>query len=284
MNGQNRIRPIVRMEKYLRMRDYSSNTITAYKNQVTYFFTRTGLRPDEVRTEDITLYMEKVKEITGCSRAYLVQLVSALKCYYNHGFDRKVLNPAITVPLPKKERKYPDILSKEEVRCIINQGTLNLKHEFLLMMIYSSGLRVSEAVSLRLNDLDFDRHMIHIRNSKGKKDRYIMFSDACIKVFDKYKNRYYLENWLFPGAKEHSHLSIRTAQLVFETACHRINLSKNVSIHSLRHAFATHLLEDGVDLKYIQELLGHKNIKTTEIYTHVTQTSLRNIRSPIDRW
>ncbi|MDC7225961.1 MAG: tyrosine-type recombinase/integrase [Spirochaetales bacterium] len=281
---QGRETPIVQMLRWMKLKNYSAKTITVYQNQIQWFFKRTGLKPEEITTEDITLYIEKMKNLTGCSSAWIAQCISALKCYYNHGLKTIKRNPADKIPLPKKTQNYPDILSRNEVKLIIEKGTMNIKHHFLLSLIYSAGLRVSEAVNLKNTDIDTERMMIHIRNSKGKKSRYVMLSEKAAVIYERYKNRVFLQEWLFPGAKEHTHLSIRTAQVVFKTACSRVDIVKNVSIHSLRHAFATHLLEDGVDLRYIQELLGHKSSKTTEIYTHVTKKDINRIRSPLDSW
>ena len=269
-----------KMIRILNLKEYSPRTIDAYSSQVKWFFSRTLLEPHEVKSEDIILYIEKIKSIAGCSRTYAVQCISALKCYYKYGLP-DVHNPARGIPLPKKESKYPDILSRVEVSRIVN-GPSNIKHRFLLTLVYSAGLRVSEAVNLRPNDLDFDREMIHIRGAKGRKDRFVMLSNTVKKLYKDYSGKVMLKNWLFPGAEYGSRLSVRTAQAVFYRTCEKQNIRKNVSIHSLRHAFATHLLEDGVDLRYIQELLGHKSTKTTEIYTHVSRFDLKRISSPLD--
>ncbi len=278
----NIITPLEKTVRYLRLKEYSPKTIYTYKKQINWFFRRTGLDPKDVRTEDIILYLEKIKNVAGCSRTYAVQCISALKCFYSRGFD-SWLNPAENIPLPKKDHKFPDILSRKEISDIL-EITANIKHKFLILLIYSAGLRVSEAVNLKINDLDFERKMIHIRSGKGKKDRYVMLSEKAVKLYLDYSKQVMLQNWLFPGQDYNSHLSIRSAQSVFIRAIEKTEIQKKVSIHSLRHAFATHLLEDGVDLRYIQELLGHKSSKTTEIYTHVTKVSINRLKSPIDRW
>jgi len=268
--------------RYLKLKEYSSNTIKVYKRQIEWFFQRTALEPSEVNSEDIVLYIEKIKSIAGCSRIYAVQCISALKSFYNHGLPQ-MINPAKSIPLPKKEHKYPDILSREEVKNLLSAPS-NIKHRFLLMITYSGGLRVSETVNLKVADLDFDRRMIHIRKGKGRKDRYVMLSEKVAADYEKYKKQVLLNDWLFPGAAYGTHLSLRSAQAVFTKTCEKLKINKEVSIHSLRHAFATHLLEDGVDLRYIQELLGHKSSKTTEIYTHVSRLDIKRISSPLDRW
>ena len=271
------------MLRELKLKGFSRATLKIYKKQIESFFSRTGLIPEDTRQEDIKIYLEKLNSIAGCSRSYAVQCISALKNFYRYGCLKSGSNPAEKIPLPKKEQKYPDILSREEVRKIIH-SVINMKHRFLLMLTYSAGLRVSEVVKLRCSDLDFDRMMIHIRQAKGYKDRYVIFSQKALECCMKYRDNHIVKEWLFAGANTGDHLSIRSAQKVFERSAEKAGIIKNVSIHSLRHAFATHLLEDGVDLRYIQELLGHKSSRTTEVYTHVTKADIRNIKSPLDRW
>ena len=274
---------IERMKKYLKLRDYSAETIQAYTSQVRQFFNRTNQKPSSVTPQDIVLYLEKMRDIAGISKSYYSQCVSSLKCFYQRGLPELQNNPAANIPLPKKDTRYPDILSRVEVKKIIFSLD-NLKHRFLLLLVYSGGLRVSEAVCLRVSDLNLNRKMIHVRSGKGKKDRYVMLSEKAIELYGQYRKHVMVKDWLFPGAAYDSHLSIRSAQSVFTNTCRKLEIDKDVSIHSLRHAFATHLLEDGIDLRYIQELLGHKSSKTTELYTHVTRKDIQQIHSPADRW
>jgi len=277
------IRCLEKTLQELNLKGFSRKTLKIYKNQITSFFERTCLLPGEVRPEDIKLYLEKLQKITGCSRSSAVQCISALKNFYRFGFPSVDANPADKIPFPKKEKKYPDILSKEEVKSIISAVT-NKKHKFLLLLTYSGGLRVSEVVRLRKTDLDFGRNLIHIRQAKGGKDRYVMLAEKVKAYFKEYQEDFIIKEWLFPGANPGTHLSVRSAQMVFNRARDKAGITKNVSLHSLRHAFATHLLEDGTDLRYIQELLGHSSSRTTEIYTHVTRTDIKNIKSPLDGW
>jgi len=150
------------------------------------------------------------------------------------------------------------------------------------MLIYSAGLRVSEVVKLRPEDIDSDRKLIFIKGDKGRKDRYSILSDVVLDTLRQYYKEYRPNKWLFEGEIKEKHITIRTVQRIFESARHKSNIKKDVGIHSLRHSFATHLLESGVDLRYIQELLGHKSSKTTEIYTHVSNKFLGSITSPLD--
>ena len=186
------------------------------------------------------------------------------------------------VPRPKKENKLPNVLSFQEVTRIL--GALkNEKHKTILFLIYSAGLRVGEVVRLTPRDIDSDRLLIHVVQGKGRKDRYTVLSELTLEQLRKYYRLYKPERWLFPGADEDEFITERTVQRIFENACRAAKINKKVSVHSLRHSFATHLLEDGIDLRYIQELLGHASSRTTEIYTHVTEKSITKIKSPLDK-
>ncbi len=150
------------------------------------------------------------------------------------------------------------------------------------MLIYSAGLRVGEVVKLKPEDIDNRRMLIRIKGAKGRKDRYTIFSETALDVLRKYWREYKPQKWLFEGARKDRYISARTVQHIMEHACTLTGIHKDMSVHTLRHSFATHLLESGVDLRYIQELLGHEHSTTTEIYTHVSTKSLRKIRSPLD--
>jgi integrase/recombinase XerD len=159
----------------------------------------------------------------------------------------------------------------------------NEKHRAILFLVYSAGLRVGEVVNLRVDDIDSKRMLVHVRQGKGAKDRYTILSKAALEQLRIYAKKYKPETWLFPGGNNEGHLTTRTVEKIFENACNKINLTIKATVHTLRHSFATHLLERGTDLRYIQELLGHSSSKTTEIYTHVTEKSLSKIESPLDR-
>ena len=214
------------------------------------------------------------------SHTYVNQAISSLKFFCQEILKKKDL--ISNIPRPKKENKLPEILSQQEVLRILN-STENLKHRAILFLVYSAGLRVGEVVRLKVNDIDEERMLIHVKQGKGKKDRYTVLSKTALQEIEIYKKKYGPEEWLFQGGNDVGHLTERSAQKVFEKACFNAKINKDVSIHSLRHSFATHLLEGGTDLRYIQELLGHSSSKTTEIYTHVTEKSIANIQSPLDR-
>ena len=193
---------------------------------------------------------------------------------------------------PRKDRKLPIVLNKDEVLKILSIQS-NIKHKAILMLIYSAGLRVSEAVKLRVEDIDSKRGLVYIKVAKGRKDRYTILSNTTLEILRQYWKEYQPGNWLFEGVKHGRHISTRTIQAIFEQAKDKAGIKKDVSVHNLRHSFATHLLESGVDLRYIQELVGHKSSKTpiqsffltgqaTEVYTHVSRKSLGLIKSPLD--
>ena len=272
---------IAALRRELQLAGYSRRTIDVYESQVRRFFQRTACPPIQVTREKIVLYLESLAESIGLSRSGAVHCVSALRHFFRINYQHCYPNPADSIPVPKQSRKYPDILSKEEVFELL--GALsNVKHRFLLSLAYSGGLRVSEVVRLKVGDLDFDRGLLHIRSAKGNKDRYTILPLSLQALYIQYRNNFMVHGWLFPGQQLSKHLTIRSAQAVFDRALSRTAISKQLSFHSLRHAFATHLLENGTDLRYIQELLGHKSSRTTEIYTHVSTLKVQNITSPFD--
>ena len=168
------------------------------------------------------------------------------------------------------------MLSQSEVLAIL-KAIENVKHRPILLITYSAGLSVGEVVRLRCEDLELERKLIHIQQAKHQKDRYTLLSDAALEAIRSYVEVHRPRTWLFPGAQRGRHLHERSVQKVFQKACSTSGISKTVSVHSLRHSFATHLLENGTDLRYIQELLGHKHSKTTEIYTHVSTRDISRI-------
>lgn len=181
---------------------------------------------------------------------------------------------------PRRGRSLPKVFSKEEVKSILN-ASRNIKHRLILWMIYSCGLRRSELINIRLTDLDRSRSILNIRQAKGKIDRFIPVSEKVWEKIDEYKVAYEPDVYLFEG-QGGGRYSSESVYRVFKEALKRAGIKKDVGVHSLRHSYATHLHENGVDIRYIQELLGHKSTRTTEIYTHVSRRNLIAVRSPID--
>ena len=186
------------------------------------------------------------------------------------------------IPRPKKPLQLPKVISEEKIVDGL-MAVQNIKHRSLLLLAYSAGLRVSEAVSLRITDINSDRMQIHIKLAKGKKDRMVTLSTTILGLLRQYYILYKPNTWLFEGQYPGEHFSSRSAQQIFKAAYKNLGLPPNCSFHSLRHSFATHLLENGTDITYIQKLLGHNDIKTTLIYTKVSIRDSSKIESPLDK-
>jgi integrase/recombinase XerD len=235
--------------------------------------------PRQLTENDIRSYLLHLLEEKHKAAATVNQVFNALRFLYVELY--KMPFAIGSIPRPKKEKRLPVVLDKSEALRIFD-AVENLKHKTILMLIYSAGLRVGEAVRLRIEDVDSTRRLIHLKGAKGKKDRYTLLSDVVLERLREYYKEYKPKEYLFEGAVGRKHLAERSVQSVFERAAKTAGIRKPVSVHSLRHSFATHLLEGGVDLRYIQELLGHSSSKTTEVYTHVSQKTLGKIVSPLD--
>lgn len=269
---------LTRLSNEMLARGYSKRTVESYLHYNRELTEHAGKGPEAIVNDDIRAYLAYIVEKRKASISTVNIAVSALKFHYGEVQKRNFM---YDVKRPRKDRKLPVVLSKEEVRALL-RGVTNPKHRTLLMLVYSSGLRVSEVVRLMPGDVDLERKTIHIRRAKGRKDRYTILSVAVSESLKNYLAAYRPRKWVFPGRNPARHITIRTAQAVFESAKKAACLTKHVSIHSLRHSFATHLLEAGTDIRYIQRLLGHQSVKTTEIYTHVSNTELIKIKSPLD--
>ncbi|MEP5610686.1 MAG: tyrosine-type recombinase/integrase [Cyclobacteriaceae bacterium] len=263
----------------LRIKGYSPQTISAYSKAL-YLFK--NFKPFfSWKTIDNGYIINTCFELFGkqeMSYSYQKQVIGALKLFYQLMFDRELSLDILRTT--RKPFKIPVVFSKGEVKLILN-STVNVKHKAMLATIYSLGLRSGELINLRVNDLDGDRSTITIYAAKGKKDRQLMFPDSLRKLLRIYYQKYRPQEFLFEGSrgKQYSSTSLRKILL---RAMNRCGIKKNATLHTLRHSFATHLLEEGTDVRIIQKLLGHSSIKTTMIYTHVANTMLIEVRSPID--
>ena len=269
--------PTAYIEKLKIMR-YSPQTIKTYMSIFKEFINFTD-EPDfktitELQIKAYIMYLVN----RNVSESYQNQAINAIKFYFEKvlGAERKYY----TIERPIKDKKIPEVLSIEEVRRIINSID-NLKHKCIIKLIYSAGLRISEACQLKISCIDKDRMRIIIKNAKGKKDRYTLLSDKILADLRTYYKAYQPKEYLFEGAFGGAY-SERSVQVIFKEACRKANIKKKATVHTLRHSFATHLLESGTDLRYIQSLLGHESSKTTEIYTHITTKGMDNIKSPLD--
>jgi len=268
--------------KELTLRNYSPKTTKAYKSCIRSFVKHFSPRhPRDLTNDDVRSYFLFLLEEQKRSAGTVNQVFNAIKFLYVELFHLPFVIE--TLPRPQKERKLPDVLNIGEIRNIF-AAVQNLKHRIMIMLAYASGLRVSELVQLRIEDLDVQRGLIHLRSAKGKKDRFTVLPPTMIPLLHQYAQDYRLGNsgWLFPSGMSPRHLATRSIQAVFERAVVSAGITKPVSMHTLRHSFATHLLESGTDLRYIQELLGHQSLRTTEIYTHVSNRQISKIRSPIE--
>lgn len=263
----------------LRSRDYSPKTMKAYCGQVERFMHYMKEHSAAFNRQSLQHYSFNLLE-RGLSSTYVNQAISAVKFYLSKVCD--IYETDVDYVRPKKEEKLPNVLSEKEVFRLF-AAIKNLKHKAILLLTYSSGLRVGEVVRLKIQDIDADRKTLRIRQGKGKKDRYTLLSEVALDVLRQYYTEFRPRQWLFEGQDPRKHLTERSVQKVFEKALVTAKIMKNVSVHSLRHSFATHLLEGGTDLRYIQELLGHKSSRTTERYTHVSRKDFRRIQSPLDR-
>jgi site-specific recombinase XerD len=230
--------------------------------------------------ESVNSYLLYLLDFKGSSHTYANQAINAIKISLK--IQGKSESDIMTIVRPKKEKTLPKVLSQDEVKKIF-EVTINVKHKTMLMLGYSCGLRVSEVACVKVKDIDSSRMIVLINQSKGRKDRITTLSDKMLVQLREYHVQYKPSEWLFENPDKLSHISTRTLQRVFNDSKVKANINKLATFHSLRHSYATHLLEAGVDLRYIQELLGHNSSKTTEIYTHVSTKSLRGIINPLDR-
>ena len=264
---------------YLRGKRYSESTIKTYFSFIADFFDFINHIPLEALTNrDVELFIEKVFIPRQYSISTHRQFISAMKQFINFYPNSKIDN--LTLDRPKKSHLLPTVLSNEEIINIL-RCTKNLKHRAIIAMIYSAGLRISELINLQLSQIDIQRRQIIIKNSKGRKDRNIILANSCIPLMLNYLNTY-KPNLFFAEGKPSEKYSQESIRAFLKRSCKAANITKTVTPHTLRHSYATHLLENGIDLRYIQELLGHSKPETTMIYTHVSKKDLLRIESPLD--
>ena len=262
----------------LRLKNFADSTIKVYVHAVEKFARFLGRSPDESTAEDVRAFL--IHELDrGLSRSYCVIQQNALRHLYLDTLGRA--DELQAIPRPKRERRLPVVLSREEVRRLF-AVVENIKHKALFMMAYDAGLRLSEVLNLRIEDIDSQRMVIRIRQGKGKKDRYGRLSSGLLELLRKYWREYRPEALLFPGACRHKRYDLATPGHILKKLCRKAGITKRVSMHTLRHSFATHLLEAGTNLRVIQRLLGHANILTTCVYTHVSVEELREAPSPME--
>lgn len=270
------------------MRNYSRRTTINYAGQIFLFF-KWAVPPNQrsdpfayrnVEDAKISQYLEYCHFDKKLKSSSIRASIQSLKFFWRECLLKPF--PA-TIKYPKKEIALPDVLTKEEVLRLA-ESRPNIKHKLLILFSYSTGMRLSEIVSLRTSDIDFKREVIHIRQAKGKKDRIVPLSKKIAALYQEYQETSKSDSsiYVFPGQYHNTHISPRTAEKIFEHARNATKIHKKISFHSLRHAFATHLLESGTGIRHIQKLLGHSSVRTTERYAQISKTEIQKIPSPLD--
>jgi len=259
-----------KLEENLKLKNYSEQTIKSYLNHVKkYLEFAEGRGINELSAKEFL-----ITKLSKNNPASVGHNVFAVKYFF-----REILKQELEIPNPKRNKTLPDILSIKEIKSMI-EFTSNAKHKLVIKILYGCGLRVNEIVNIKTNDLDFEENLIKIRLSKGKKDRFVKIPNS---VKDELKNYSNLNNseYLFESNRG-GRLTKKTIAKIVQNSAKKAGIKKRVYPHLLRHSFATHLLENGTDLRIIQKLLGHSDIKTTQIYTQISQASIKNIKSPLD--
>jgi integrase/recombinase XerD len=264
----------------LQLRGLTPKTQRIYLREVSNlakYFNKSPEKLGENELKEYLLYLLNEKKLSAGTYRFYYQ---GLKFLYKHVLKREVVVEKIRCPRGKK--KLPVVLDLSEVEALFSVTT-NLKHKAILMMTYSSGLRISEAARLTLSDIDSKRMMVRIQQGKGGKDRYSILSQTALECLRQYWREYRPKKWLFEGTKENTHITISSITQIFHKAKKRAGIKKPASVHTLRHSFATHLVEAGTSLHHVQLLLGHRSPTTTTVYLHVSRLNLAQVTSPLDR-
>jgi len=270
---------IEKVRRYLNENRYSSRSVDAYTSMLEVFFKYFHSKaPSEITEDDVSGFINDYVLPNDYSSSYQNQMISAIRIFFSLNGNSKV--NILNLTRPRQGRTLPKVFSKEEVSRIL-KAPVNLKHKLILMLIYSCGLRRSEVINIRLRDLDRERSVLNIIEGKGKVDRIVPVAVRVWTRIDEYLKSYQPVIYLFEG-QSGGRYSPESVYRIFKDAMRKAGIEKDVGVHSLRHSYATHLHESGLDIKYIQELLGHKDSRTTEIYTHVSRRNLMIIRSPVE--
>jgi integrase/recombinase XerD len=267
-----------KMTKDMELRGFSPRTIETYLSWVERLSKHYRKSPDELGDDDIRNFLHYLLKERNAKQATVNLAYNALRFFYKTTLEQEWND--VKIPRSKQPKKLPVVLSMEEVQSIF-KNTENLKHKALLMTIYSGGLRVNEAANLKIGDIDSKRMMIKVRG-KGSKDRYTLLGERTLGILRSYWKEYQPTSYLFPSIKKENPLDKSTIGKIFKKSADLSKIQKKASPHTLRHSFATHLLECGADLYYIQRLLGHSSSSTTTIYLHVAKRDVVKIKSPID--
>lgn len=274
------VEKIEKFRFWLHSRRYSPSTINTYLDSIRTFLRFYAFKKiQEIDNNDLIRFNNEYILANNYSASFQNQVVNAVKLFF-----KTIENSPLdidAIPRPKRAKKLPNVLSKEEVKAILDTPT-NIKHKAMLSLIYACGLRCGEILSLKPNDIDSKRNILHVKNAKGQKDRIVPLSEKIIVLLREYYKAAKPKYYLFEGQTKGNRYDARSLQNVLKQSIAKTKITKPVTLHWLRHSYATHLLESGTDLRYIQEILGHNSSKTTEIYTHVSTKSLQQIKSPFD--
>ncbi len=265
-------------ERHMTLHRLSPKTHEAYMNAVKSLAAHYRQSPDKLTNEQLQDYLDYIIVERKLAWSTCNVQFSAIKRFYNHVLKRE---PKLSIPPRPKERKIFMALSQKEVEQIFNACS-NLKHYTLLLTVYSAGLRVSEAVKLQPIHIERSRKMIRIEQGKGRKDRYTVLSDTLLKTLENYWHTYHPGKWIFPGRTRAKHIAIDSAQQIYYNAKLKAGVKRGRGIHTLRHSFATHLLEQGTRTYVLQQMLGHKSIRTTAKYLHISNEAISQVVSPAD--
>ncbi len=264
-----------KLETELKIRGFSINTVKAYLFHNNKFLDFIKKNPEEISEDNIKEYLAHLIERPLSNRTVALARAS-ITFFYN-----EILNQNFRIKSPKIPKKLPVVLTKEEVKSLI-ENTKNKKHELIIKFLYSCGLRLSECVNLKVEDLNLKERTGFVRSGKGRKDRRIYLAESIIQELKDYLEEEKIENsYIFLGRNK-KQISNRTIQKIVTRAAKKANINKNIHVHTLRHSFATHLLQNGIDIRKIQEFLGHADLSTTQIYTQVTESELKQVKNPLD--
>jgi integrase/recombinase XerD len=270
-----------KMQEDLQLRGLSKKTQSAYLREVRKLKEFYQKSPDLITEEELRKYFLYLSQELNVSESLFSQAITAIKFFYTTTMDRKW--KTFQIVRPQKRKRLPVILGKKEIKKVLDATVVpNLKHRCILTVIYSGGLRVGEVCRLKISDIDSESMVIKITQGKGNKDRSTVLSRRALLLLRQYYRSYRPVDWLFPGVPSSKPISERSVELILKKACEKSCIEKDVTVHSLRHSFATHLMESGVNLRYIQKLLGHSSIGSTAIYTHVCKHHISKIISPMD--
>ncbi len=263
----------------LQLRNYSPKTIKSYIASISSLSRYYNQPPDQLTREQIKDYLVHCMEDKGVSVSFINQLISAMKILYEDVLQKPW--EVIKIKRPRRNKQLPIVMSQEEIKLLIN-SIRNIKHKIIIMIAYSTGMRLNEIRHLKPEDIDSGRGQIKVCNGKGNKERYTLLSPKVLAMLRLYYKLYRPQKYLFEGYNPGKPLHYRTIQTVFNQLVNKAGIKRKVVFHSLRHSFATHMLEAGVNLKLIQKILGHSSIKTTSIYLHTAKIDPSRLNSPID--